>query len=441
LAKRLLLIIGGSTLNSICLSSEVSKILEFVEDHLVDINGELRHELTNSGLSEIYIYHDLGDITPFLIELKEIKILDNIFSKLLERLKNEKFLISKSPTLGKFYGFAKSYEYTDFLIGLEDLNRNRKCNKSTEILISSINQTVKIFKFKSLHSSYFYPKFRISIPIIDTRDTTFIEIFCDLSESLEDELYLDVAEKLFQRFKDIRNNDKLNLLPDYKANLLIRKLLSKKNNYTLMKNHTNTLHAYLRLFEITQNDIVILEIKELFSKICENFMVAKGQFSDDLSSNSNESSLKASFSMIEFICDYFIVTSDAWALNIAHDIAIFWHTKKGKTGLFPMTTNSKISFFDSQTDMTISLWRLADLTRSNFLKKSADDSFYALSKFHANQKFALNIDIDKGKVFCSTVRTKFVFLYLKALIAKRQSELDLSALNSDPKFRRLLRDR
>lgn len=428
-------------MNSVSISSEVSKILEFIKAHLTDNNGELRHELTNSGLSKIYIYHDLGDITPFLAELKEITILENIFHKMSERLQKEKYLISKSPTLGKFYGFAKSYEYTDFLIGLEDLNRNHESTKTRKMLISYVDQTTKIFKFKGPHSSYFYSKFRLSLPIIDTRDTTFIEIYCDLSESLENELYLRVAEKLFLRFKDIRKNDKFNLIPDYKTNFFFKKLLGIKNNYTLMKNHTNTLHAYLRLFEITQSDKVLWEINDLFAEICKNFMIAKGQFSDNLAINSNEASLKASFSMIEFICDYFIVTSDPWALNIAHDIAIFWQTKRGKTGLFPMTTNSKISFFDSQTDMTISLWRIADLTSSTFLEKSADNSFQALYQFHANQKFALNIDIDEGTVSCNSVRTKFVFLYLKALIAKSQSEIDLSSLNFDSRFRRLLRDR
>jgi hypothetical protein len=208
-----------------------------------------------------------------------------------------------------------------------------------------------------------------------------------------------------------------------------------------MKNHTNTLHAYLRLFEITRNDEVLTELIDLYSQICNKFAISKGAFSDSLAVDSSEASLKASFSMIEFICDYFILIPDEWALNLGFDIAKFWQSKMGKTGLFPMSSNAKISFIDSQTDMTVSLWRIANLTSSKFLEQSADKSFEALYEFHAKQDFALNVDIDKGTVISNSIRTKFVFLYTKALIANQQRKTNLSKLNSDSKFRRLLRDR
>ena len=428
-------------MSNISLLTEVSNLIKFVDDKLTDDNGELRHELTDSGLSNIFIYHDLGDITPFLLELEQYTMLEKIISKLSERLKKEKFLISRSPTFGRFYGFIKSYEYTDFLIGLEDLNRTYKNSKINALLIYYINQTLEIFKFEGSHSSYYHSKLRLSVPIIDSRDTTFIEIFCDLSDSLENDLYLEVALKLFQKFKKIRHSDELKLLPDYKTNLVIRRFLRIKPNYTLMKNHTNTLHAYLRLFEITRNDEVLIELIDLYSQICNKFTISKGAFSDSLSVDSSEASLKASFSMIEFICDYFILIPDEWALNLGFDIAKFWQSKMGKTGLFPMSSNAKISFIDSQTDMTVSLWRIANLTSSKFLEQSADKSFEALHEFHAKQDFALNVDIDKGTVISNSIRTKFVFLYIKALIANQQRKTNLSKLNLDPKFRRLLRDR
>jgi hypothetical protein len=420
---------------------DILNLVEFAEKNLVDKNGEYRHELNNEGLSNIFIYHDLGDIVPFLLELGEYEILNRIMESLKARLNTETYLISRSKTLNRFQGLVKSYDYTDFLIGLEDLNRKRPETKANGLLKEYIQQTISIFRLDKKHSSYFYPKLKFRFPIVDSRDTTFIEIFCDLSESLNDEYYKDLAFEIFLRFKKIREKDILSLLPDFKMNYLIQKITKSKKQYSLMKNHTNTLHAYLRLYEITQNKEVLDEINEIFLNCCSRFSISKGKFSDSPSTDSSKASLKASFALIEFICDFYILVKNESVLSIGLEIANFWISIIGPTGLFPMDSDSNMSFIDSQTDMVISLWRLAGHTGDKTIMNVADRAYHALCEYHGRQGYPLNVDIKTGEIIDKTVRTKFVFLYIKAVIAYDKRCKNISLLNSQPELRRLLRDR
>lgn len=420
---------------------EIFNLVEFAEKNLVDKNGEYRHELNNEGLSDILIYNDLGDIVPFLLELGKYEILNRIIESLKARTNTETYLVSRSKTLNRFRGLVKSYDYTDFLIGLEELNRTCLETKVNGLLKQYIDQTISIFRLDGKHSSYFYPKLKIRFPIVDSRDTTFIEIFCDLSDRLNDEYYKDLAFEIFLRFKKIREKEKLSLLPDFDMNYLIQKITKSKKQYSLMKNHTNTLHAYLRLYEITQNKEVLNEINEIFLNCCSSFCISKGKFSDSPSTNSSKASLKASFALIEFICDFYILVKNDSVLSIGLEIANFWISIIGSTGLFPMDSDSTMSFIDSQTDMIISLWRLAGLTGDKTIMDAADSAYHALCEYHGRQGYPLNVDVNTGEVIDKTVRTKFVFLFIKAVIAYDKRCKNISLLNSQPELRRLLRDR
>lgn len=420
---------------------DTSNLIKFAETNLVDENGEFRHELTKFGLSNLFIYHDLGDIVPFLLELGEYEILNRIMESLRARLDSETYLISRSKTLNRFQGLVKSYDYTDFLIGLEDLNRRSPETNINKLLREYAHQTISIFRLDKKHSSYFYPKLKFRFPIVDTRDTTFIEIFCDLSESLNDEYYRHLAFKIFLRFKILRKKNEYLLLPDFEMNYLFEKITKHKKHYSLMKNHTNTLHAYLRLYEITKSEEVLIEINEIFLNCISKFCISKGKFSDSPINNPSAASLKASFALIEFICDYYILIKDESVLSIGLEIANFWISIIGPTGLFPMDSDSNMSFIDSQTDMVISLWRLADHTGDKSIMYVADKAYYALCEYHGKQGYPLNVNIKTGEIIDKTVRTKFVFLYIKAVIAYDKRCQNISLLNSQPELRRLLRDR
>jgi hypothetical protein len=269
----------------------------------------------------------------------------------------------------------------------------------------------------------------------------FIEVYCDLWNSLGDETYLQTAVKLFDDFARLRLKDKLGLLPDFHMNALLKRLLGVKPNYTLMKNQTNSLQAYLRLYDETKELKVLQEVDSLFVSIIHNFQLGVGQFSDSTKKFDSDVSLKASFALIEFIIEYQLVTKDARYLQHAIDIADFWRSKIGKTGLFPMTSENSISFIDSQTDMVISLWRLGALINDKSTLALGDLAFVALRLHHAQKSFPLYVNVTTGEVTNSTIRTKFVFLYLKTLIALRVRNSQIQDLNIDLNFRRLLRDR
>ena len=420
---------------------ESSELIRFAIENLMDSDGEFRLEMSEAGLSHLYLYHDLGDITPFLVNLGEEQLIKNLLSKVDNLVRRDGGLVSGSLTFGRFKGFSKSYEYTDFLLGLEDCYRSLHTPQSKNILLSQVKHAEKIFKFGNKHSSYYSNRFRVSIPIVDTRDIMFIEIYCDLSESLESDIFLSNAMNQFHYFRELRKSDSYGLLPDFQMNRLLIKLLGYKPNYTLMKNHTNALHAYIRLYDKTKDSEILFEIEDLVDSISKHFQRGDGSFSDTIRVEDPEASLKASFAMIEFFVEYQLVTGDNRYEGKALDIVQFWEDRLGSTGLFPMSSGTTSSFIDSQTDMVISLWRLGALAQNHNVVTLGDKAFYGLREFHGKNRFPLNVDVNTGLVLDNTIRTKFVFLYLKALIALKIRNTNLNLLNTDNELRRLLRDR
>jgi predicted deacylase len=137
-------------------------------------------------------------------------------------------------------------------------------------------------------------------------------------------------------------------------------------------------------------------------------------------SNGARVSLTASFSILDGLCDcaHFIPELSDDCLSVARGIADFWLLHQGATGLFPLYPGESESFIDSETDMSIALHKLTEVTGEPRYAAAAERCIDGLIRFHGSADYCLSVNVETGEVLNAGQRTKFVCLFLKVLILR-----------------------
>jgi hypothetical protein len=402
------------------LNTIAKETIALLKKEFVFEDGSFFLEKSSKGIFATHIYPDIGDYLPFFLYFGEINFIDLHIQQLKKSLKKNIF-VSELPTFG-INNLAKSYEYTDLLLGILDYHDFVKSAESKKMIIDYSNEAIKIFNLNSEINSFYHFPTGLKIPIFDTRDGTLIETYVDLYKQFGDVEYLNVAENIYRNL--IRGDvfKKQGILPEFDASRLLKStfdlLRGKKfKTITICKNNTNSLFGLLSLYKINKNEEVKMTIDRIVSAIINTALVEGGGIAKH-ASETKEAFLTASFSMIDFLCDMYFFTRECEYLDDAKKIAGFWIGKQGKTGLFPVLSLKKESFLDSETDMTIALYKLYELTGDVSYKNSAERCFQGVLDFHVKNGFPLGVDVDTGDVVNGTQRTKFIALFLKVVILK-----------------------
>lgn len=428
-------------------ASEAQRIIHFLKKDFLLANGALTLTKIEHKKYPYHIFPDLGDFLPFFLYFNEDKFIDTQIEIFKKILKNN-ILISEHKTLG-FKNLAKSYEYSDLIYGLVDYYLFKKDDLSKKLLITNIDTAIKIFNFNKKFNSFYFPKFRFRLPIQDSRDGMMIELCLDLYKVFKEEQYLDIAQNIFSQLVAQKFYKKYGLFSTfYSENIFVKLLLfnksSKKYFYSaeIMKNNTNTLFALLSLYNKTKKEDVLTHIDNIVKTIknkatIENYGIIK----TFLPNKKNDSAfLFSSFAFLDFLCDLYFSLKRNKDLEFAKQIANFWIAQQGKTGLFPLYHNSHESYLDGETDMTIALFKLAELTGDEQYSIAAEKCFAGIIKYHAPYDYILSVDIDTGKVIDKKQRTKFICLFLKLLILKIEYDKGKKIYHNQELFN-ILRDR
>lgn len=426
------------------LEEEAKRIIRIIKSDFVLPSGLIGLERENGKLKPNHILPDLGDYLPFFVYFMEDDFADeqvNIYEKMVSKSKGR--LVSEFPSFG-LRNLVKSYEYTDLILGLENYDSHKNTEKSRRLYKDSLDIAIKTFKLDRNISSYFHSKSHLHIPIIDTRDGTFIEIFTEASRKLNNKKYLDVAKNIFERLVTIPFYSEYGLLPDFHSPGWIKVLLKKEkrfNKATMCKNNTNSLFGFLELYKETGDREVLFVIDRMLAVIREKVSISGG-ISEYFAPNKKqtEAVLTSSFPVLDFLCDLFVFTKRKNDLEFAEEIANFWISRQGKTGLFPLKSSEKESFIDSETDMTIALRKLYEITGKEVYKNSADKCFDGILKYHSTSDYPLSVHIDTGLVINSAQRTKFLALFLKLIIATIRQKMG-EKLTTSPMLYNLIKDR
>lgn len=423
---------------------EANRIISLIKKEFVLNDGSLclkKNYLTNLKLNK-KMWLDLGDWLPFFFYFKENDFISSQMNLLDPFLKNN-LLISEFNTF-KIKNLCKSYEYSDFLLGLLDYYLEDKSDKNLKNLISHANKSIDIFNFDKKINSFYNPKFRLRIPVVDSRDGMFIEIFIEIFKITRDKKYLEISKNIFNQLINSPFYKKYHLLPTFStSNKFIPYLLrsEKFKSAEICKANSNSLYGFLSLYMETNDESIKEEIDKIINKI-KSISIGGGIIKTFYPNKKlNSSFLTASFSILDFLCDLYFITGIKEYLNFAVKIADYWlELQSKKTNLFPLHNNSRIDFFDSETDMSVALTKLYELTEEDRYKDSAEKCLEAIINFHGKYNYVSSIDIEDEKIINPDQKTKFLALFLKLLILKMEY-LKGERIYTNSRLFNLLKDR
>ncbi len=425
---------------------EARRIIDLLKSEFLFPDGGFFLEKEGDKIFSYHIHPDLGDFLPFFLHFGEK---DFIYRQvaLYEKSLKKNLFISEFPSFG-ISGLVKSYEYTDLLLGLTDLYEMDPNEYNKELLLKTVGTSIKVFNLNSSLSSYYYPKFNLHLPIIDTRDGTLIELFADLYKLGLGEEYLVIAKKIYSQLINLNFYKRFSIFPTFNVPKWLEfglRQIGDKDRFTkvvICKNTTNSLFGFLALAKVGTSeahkeiDKIIVELEKISDSIGGGIPIIYELDKD----KKNIANLTATFPIIDFLCDLAHETGDLTKLDFAKRLADFWIGQQGETGLFPGVSNSKESFFDSETDMSVALYKLWEKTGDLKYKDSADKCVAGIIEYHGGKNYVLAVDISNGTPINMTQRTKFLALFLKLLILKIEYTKG-KMIYSDKNLFNLLRDR
>lgn len=427
-------------------TDEARRVIALVKSDFVGADGALILEKTGTQVRPEHIFPDLGDVVPFFLYFGEDAFVESQV-RLYEAALTNGFLVSQFASLG-LRGLVKSYEYTDLLLGLTALFELRPNERNKTLLLNALRAADSAFAPGGRSRSFFHEKTRLPIPVLDTRDATLIECYIAAWRVLADESYLNVAKSLAERLAQTPFFKMHGLFADYEPlGFLARAALrgeTKTRQATLCKNTTNALFAYLELYRVTGDARTLRVLMRMSHAVMDSARGEHGGIRERYVPNAPAPGayLTSSFAVLDFLCDLavFVPKEKEFAIRSARDIADFWLREQGNTGLFPLREGGKESFLDSETDMTVALSKLAEITNDIRYRTAAERCLDGIIRYHGKADYVLGVDVDTGSVINRAQRTKFLCLFLKALILKLEEGTG-ATIYGTPSLFELLKDR
>lgn len=402
------------------LEREAMRVINLLKTDFLMSDGSLCLEKVGESKRPNHIFPDMGDFLPFFIYFGEKDFVEKQI-KIFQSLQQDGFWISEHSTWW-FKNLVKSYEYTDLLYGLLSFYGFKKDSFSQTLLESNVQHAITAFNLCGRPSSFYLPKQKKHFPVLDSRDGMFIELFVDLSDLTGENEYLEIAQNLFKWL--IKNDfyERYSIFPKFSVFGLMgvtAKVLKPEhfNQAEIMKYTTNCLHAFSALYRKTGKEEIYKEITKIISSL-KKYVINSGGVAKFFIPNqpAGEAFLGSSFSLLDFLCDFYYYFGREEDLILAQEIADFWLVKQGQTGLFPLFASQNYSFIDFETDMSVALSKLFELTNKKIYQTAVEKCLDGIFKHHATKNYILEVDINNGKIINQGQRTKFISLFLKLII-------------------------
>lgn len=424
---------------------EASRIIALLKRDFLLPDGAFCIERENGAQRPFTIFADLGDTLPFLDYFREQDFADRQVT-LYERSLQHGYMVSQFPTLGVPH-LVKSYEYTDLILGLLWYADNRKGNPHAwQILMQAVVAARNVFRIGGKLRSFYHPRFHIRLPIVDTRDSMFIESWVTLWQMTHEERYLREARQVFRQLVGATFFKRYGLFADYEPTSFFSALILRTNRKcrqsSICKNTSSALFAFVELYRVQPEPEVLGALRHLIEGLRANAI--RGGVIERFSPEEKDVhiSLVASFSVLDGLCDcaHFIPDIAPTCIELACGIADFWMDLQGETGLFSLRAGGNESFIDAETDMSVALSKLAEITGESRYRVAAERCIDGVIRFHGAADYCLGVDIRSGDVINPGQRTKFICLFLKALILRIENATG-STIYGNLRLYELLKDR
>ncbi len=410
--------------------------------------------------SKLIAYADLGDYLPFLIlsgasrkyiqnqiELTKISfqkepLIGSSVPHYMRRFSENEYIKKFLLNIGNEVSLA--FSYSDFLFGLILIHR---IDKSFNTLDFALDTTKYLEKSFLGENGWLYYAKNISSgschKIIDSNNDFFSELYCELFDLTKDQKYVDNAKVMITAsldsymFKKYGVVSAITQVDGFLSRFIYKKLMRK---FILAKNNSSFAESLLAIYKST-NDKNYLDYyyKWVYSVVKLKTLHQSTPFSWDYNSNKITTNLK-NYALIDCLLNGYLVTNDDYLLEQAELVimeTLKWQDQETK--LIKENNNSDISFFDSNTDFSVSLVKFAHLSKKEFYFDTAKIIANAQIKYHKTSLgYSTYYFFSKRK--CSDyVSTRYTSLFLKLLLVIQAYSCD--KLEKDSILWSALRDR
>ncbi len=426
------------------LRSEADRIIQLLRTDYLLPSGALSLQRVGQSLDNRTSLSDLGDIVPFLLYFAaEDLALGQIEAARL--LAPQGLLLSETPTKG-VRGFYKSYEYSDYILGLLAYYDYSRQPADRQQVIEALDQAIRLFRFDLRWSSYNFRRWPWQLPIRDYRDGMFVELLAQASVVLEQPSYLQLAQAFSDQLVDDSQWKQWGVWPSFsfggRAYHLWSQLFPRLRRFELVKANSNTIFGLLQLYRQAPEQALRKAIETSLNAVIEHFTTAEGkvwsQFEPGI--GASKETVTAAFTLIELLCDASVVLRQPSYVGVARRIADYWLAQQSSLGLFPLTPGHNKSFVDSNTDMMVALYKIAELSLEPRYREAADRCLEGMVATFGTHNYPLHLDATTGEVINNVIKSKFLALFLKAIILKLEFDAGHTIYQTSALFE-LLKDR
>ena len=363
-------------------------------------------------IDETPIIADFGDILPFLYE-------EGHHSFVRQQLALAQPYLWRG--LYSQNGAVRTFDNHDFLLGLLDLYQLsgdsaflKGCEQALQTLWRDMRRCDQLIDKRVVNAPYAW------LNRANPYNGGFVEVLVDLYAITGQDSYLAQAVgeaakwingRFFQRHHLFRriNFVESELLSTVAARLASGPLVR------LFKDNTNLMFGLVALYTQAPNDELKSAILNWVAGF-ERYFLSDGAVYLHLDNHFQgvDRDIKAAFSALDLLCDiYWFVEPAADILRSARRISDYWLGQQWSSGLFPQQPNGSYDHLDCNTDMSIALCKLSQLTaESSYLEAAYRCCQANLTHHYTDRGFVLSVDRE-GRIYDERIITKYQGLLLK----------------------------
>lgn len=324
-------------------------------------------------------FDDLADYLPFICAFGDIEYSLNHILKLREIIQPE-FLYQLNTD--RKYRLSENYE---IILGLIEIHRLLGDDDTLELAVAITKSCLKKFVWNNRIVSYYNQVTHTPSPLISYYNYSFVELLMDIYELTGDAEYNHKAGRIIYDAVSSPFFRKYHLFPmaDYLIAREILFLLHEPKTFFIGKN-SSIIFGMAKYAEINNdNDIkkyVFLILDMIWKNMVKDGIISRSyQPAKNITSSPN---LSAAFMYLDMLNYAYIRFKNTELLDIAIILADNVLGTQSELGLFPYIIGDNRSWLDSETDISISLLELYELTGDPKYFQAAEKCYHGILNYN-----------------------------------------------------------
>ncbi len=372
---------------------------------------------------------EFADWAPFLYLAGAVPYVKEQFEILARRVESRWELTT--PYAGwkraVFPARVNVFHYTDLTLGLLDLSDLGWQGPPLTLADRMFRKVVARHEENGWICQWRLPAWNVRVPVAETTSALFVELALDLAEKTGDPAYPAWARQWGDRFVTLPFFGQTGVFPEHvvlREAFWNRFVRTEPRSARLAKHNLAVAAAFLALWRATREMKFRQAIDWWHQGVRRHFLTDSGgassivAFSEKGEVVGRKPPHIKNHGMTDLLCDLAFFLEDPVYLETARRVVDFWISQQSAhTGLLPFEPGSRVSYLDGETDWTVALLKLSELTGEQSYRESAFRILAGVFRHHRTDAgFANGVDIETGEVVDDLVETRYGALLLKPVL-------------------------